>query len=139
MQKIGSLFIAAFFLFSCAHAQTADTAITHLLGRYTFPEGSVVSAVVVTLDSGKLTMSSEAGVSDLVKLGDDQYNIVSFDGTARFTRDSSSHKIIGVIIDARGYHLEGVKAAENTASMSQPLAALHKPFLRLQPNGDVYW
>lgn len=139
MQKIGSLFIVAFFLFTGAQAQTADSSLTQFTGRYAFPEGSVVSAVVVTIDSGKLIMSSEAGVSDLVKLGDDQYSIVSFEGTAKFTRDSSSHKISGVVIDARGYHLEGLKSAESSSATGQPMAMVRKRFLHLQTDGSVYW
>jgi hypothetical protein len=139
MQKILGIFLATFLIYSGACAQTADTSFTQLTGRYTFPEGSVVSAVVVTVDSGKLIMTSEAGVSDLVKQGEDQYSIISFEGTAKFTRDSSTHKINGVVIDARGYHLEGVKASDSNTAAGQPVAMVRKRFLHVLTDGSVHW
>lgn len=93
-----------------ANAQTspADSALKQFVGKYVFPDGSVISSVSIALENGALTMSSAAGVSALVKKEEDLWEITAFNGTAKFKRDDSK-KIIGVTIDARGYLLEGLK------------------------------
>lgn len=97
--------------FTLSQAQTvpaSDTLLQQYLGKYSFPDGSVVAEVTVTLDSGILTMTSTAGVSPLEKQSDDLFTIIQFQGTAKFNRDST-RKVIGVSIDAMGYQLEGKK------------------------------
>ncbi len=112
MKKI--LFLSAFiFSILVVNAQkdsTAkqDTTLKEYTGRYTFPSGSVVTEVTIMLDGNALTMTSSAGSSDLTKLGVDSFNVVAFQGIAAFKRDSNN-KLIGVIVDAMGYHLEGTK------------------------------
>ncbi|MDE3254118.1 MAG: hypothetical protein KGO92_15055, partial [Bacteroidota bacterium] len=100
--------LSFFTLLRAQNAPAADTLLQQYLGKYSFPEGSVVSEVTVTLDSGVLTMASTAGVSPLEKQSDDLFTIVQFQGTAKFNRDST-RKVIGVSIDAMGYQLEGKK------------------------------
>ncbi len=107
-------------------AQTAspsapDTTVMELIGKYTFPDGSVVEQVEVILDSTGLNMVSEAGTSVLQKLGVDSFALVSFQGTAVFKRDDNK-KIKMVVIDAMGYHLEGKK--NDTAAATKPVAIL---------------
>ncbi|MBY0347495.1 MAG: hypothetical protein GTN67_12710 [Hydrotalea flava] len=105
-----------------------DTTVTELIGRYTFPDGSVVEQVEVTFDSTGLNMVSDAGTSVLQKLGVDSFALVSFQGTAVFKRDENK-KVKTVIIDAVGYHLEGKK--EDTAAATRPVALLpdmHKQY-----------
>ncbi len=106
------------FLFFCAsicfvaftQAQTpTDSTLQEYVGKYKFPDGSVVAEVTVALENGALTMSSSAGVSPLEKQGEDLYTITQFQGTAKFNRDANK-KIIGVSINAMGYVLEGTKA-----------------------------
>ncbi|RTL50494.1 MAG: hypothetical protein EKK39_09390 [Sphingobacteriales bacterium] len=107
---------------------TKDTTVTELIGKYTFPDGSVVEQVEVTFDSTGLNMVSDAGTSVLQKLGVDSFALVSFQGTAVFKRDENK-KVKTVIIDAVGYHLEGKK--EDTAAATRPVAllpALHKQY-----------
>lgn len=103
--------LSFFALLQAQNAPVADTLIQQYLGKYSFPEGSVVTEVTVTLDSGILTMTSTAGVSPLEKQSDDLYNIIQFQGTAKFNRDST-RKVIGVSIDAMGYQLEGKKVPD---------------------------
>ena len=98
-----------FLCFAMVSFAQADTTGKDLVGRYIFPDGSVVADVTVNFDNGALTMISSAGTSDLVKQKVDLYTIVSFQGNAAFRRDSASKKVLGVVIDAMGYHLEGVK------------------------------
>ena len=85
-----------------------DALLQQYIGKYKFPEGSVVTEINVTIEGGVLTSNSSAGASVLEKLGVDTFSVVSFQGTAVFKRDAGK-KIIGVVVDAMGYHLEGTK------------------------------
>ncbi len=119
-QKLLLLVIGLSF-FSFLQAQetpVTDTLLQQYIGKYSFPDGSVVSEVSVTLDSGKLTMSSTAGISLLEKQSYDLYSIVQFQGTAKFNRDTT-RKVIGVSIDAMGYQLEGTKVPEATTLVNR--------------------
>lgn len=87
---------------------TNDSTLQEYIGKYTFPEGSVVTEVTVEMEDTVLTMISSAGTSVLEKQTEDLYTIVQFQGTAKFNRDANK-KIIGVSIVAMGYELEGTK------------------------------
>jgi hypothetical protein len=114
MKKMFFLFCVSICLVSVSYGQqTTDSTLSQYVGKYKFPDGSVVAEVVVKLENGALTMESSAGVSPLEKQGDDLYTIIQFQGTAKFTRDTNK-KIVGVSINAMGYVLEGTKA-ETTA------------------------
>lgn len=110
--KKGFLFLCLVFgSFVFAHAQDAppkDSTLQQFVGKYKFPDGSVVAEVIVALENGALTMSSSAGTSALEKQEEDIYTIVQFQGSAKFVRDSNK-KVIGVNINAMGYQLEGTK------------------------------
>lgn len=107
---------------SIVHAQESakDSTLEQFVGKYTFPDGSVVAEVNVALENGALTMSSSAGVSLLEKQGEDLYTITQFQGTAKFKRDTNK-KIIGVSINAMGYELEGTKANASTNAFAYRL------------------
>lgn len=96
-----------------------STVVKQFIGKYTFPEGSVISEVEVVEEKGKLSMSSSAGTSALEKQGEDTYTIVQFQGTAKFLRNAEK-KVMGVSIVAMGYILDGVKAAISTTTYSLP-------------------
>jgi len=95
---------------ACVGLQAQDSSSHQYLGKYKFPEGSVVPEVEVFIDNGALMMSSSAGVSVLATLGVDSFNIVSFNGYATFKRNETK-KIVAVHIDASGYVLDGIKDA----------------------------
>jgi hypothetical protein len=95
-----------------ANAQDS-TAKKDYVGKYKFPEGSVVADVDVVIDNGVLMMNSSAGTSTLELIKGDTFSITSFNGTAAFKRNDAK-KVIGVHIDAGGYVLDGVK--DSTAS-----------------------
>ena len=113
MKKLFFFLMLSLASCSFAQAQTPADSLKQYTGTYRFPDGSVISEVVVTLDGGTLNMASSAGTSELQKLGVDSFSVVNFQGTARFNRNADN-KIIGVTVDARGYLLEG-KKAETTA------------------------
>ena len=109
MRKLFFTFLVTLASISFAHAQTPADSLKQYTGTYQFAEGSVIPEVVVTLDGSTLNMGSSAGTSELRKLGVDSFSIVNFDGTAKFKRNADK-KVIGVIVDAKGYLLEGLRS-----------------------------
>lgn len=92
-----------------AHAQDKDSTLQDIVGKYKFPEGSVVAEVTVSMEGSGLVMGSSIGTSTLVKIGEDLFSITAYDGSAQFKRDTNK-KVIGVSINAGGYALEGTKS-----------------------------
>lgn len=90
-------------------AQTKDSTLNDFVGKYKFPEGSIVTEVTVSMEGDGLVMGSSVGNSALVKTGEDQFSITAFEGTAQFKRDANK-KVTGVSINAGGYALEGTKS-----------------------------
>jgi len=92
-----------------ANAQDKDTTLQDFVGKYKFPEGSIVAEVSVSMEGEGLVMGSSIGTSTLVKIGEDLFSITAYDGSAQFKRDTNK-KVIGVSINAGGYALEGTKS-----------------------------
>lgn len=110
-----SLMMGCVVLAQAQQAPAKDTAVLkQYVGKYIFPEGSVVADVMVAIEDGGLTMTSSAGASVLEKQGEDLYAIVQFQGTAKFNRNDAK-KIIGVSINAMGYQLEGSRVEDAKA------------------------
>lgn len=110
MKKIVLSVIASLFIIA-VNAQTEPApkpAPEDYVGKYVFPEGSVVPDVDVTLSGSALTMTSAAGASALVELGVDSFQIVEFSGFAVFKRGEDK-KVNAVHIEAGGYVLDGQK------------------------------
>ncbi|MBR2648292.1 MAG: hypothetical protein IKD55_05600 [Sediminibacterium sp.] len=107
MKKILFFICLSMGLAFAASAQI-DTTLKQYVGKYKFPEGSVVSDVTVTFDNGALTMSSAVGSSSLEKQSEDVFVITQFQGIATFKRNDAK-KIIGININAGGYVLDGTK------------------------------
>lgn len=108
MKKI-ILTLLATFLIIVVNAQTSPKPpLTDFVGKYAFPDGSVVPEVDVTLSDNVLTMSSVAGTSVLTELGVDSFQIVEFSGIAIFKRGDDK-KVNAVHIEAGGYVLDGQK------------------------------
>jgi hypothetical protein len=127
-------FCLGIIAFVFVHAQS-DSTLKDYVGKYSFPSGSVVSEVSVSLDStnGVLTMYASAGNSVLEKTTDkDTYSIIAFQGTAVFKRNDNK-KVIGIVIDAMSYHLEGTKSESYVAAILQRAFLIKdiagKPFL----------
>ncbi len=99
---------------SVVAAQTPqpDTAVLkQYVGKYKFPEGSVVNEIVVNIDITGLNMVASVGTSPLQKKEGDEFAIIEFQGIASFKRNADK-KVIGVSISAMGYNLEGTKEDE---------------------------
>jgi len=111
MKKNISL-ICVLGLFLVSNAQ--DTTLNEYLGTYTFPDGSVVPTVEITLENGGLMASSSAGSSALEKVSRDTFNLVAFSGTVYFLRDGG-HKIDSIKIQTEDVLLEGKKQSNGSA------------------------
>jgi len=128
MQKI-VLFIFGCFVYVSSFCQT-DSTLKEFSGKYSFPAGSVLSEVTIVYENGSLTVSTVMGSSPLERKEGDNFVITQYNGTATFTRDANK-KVIGITIDAMGYHLEGTK--ENGI-----VSIAFKKHYRLQKN-KYYW
>jgi len=100
--------------------------LSDFVGRYVFPEGSVVPDVTVALSGEALTMTSAAGSSNLIESGRDTFTIVEFSGVAVFKRGDDK-KVNGVHIEAQGYVLDGQKQSGDAWSFTY----------YLRPNGEL--
>lgn len=89
--------------------------LSDFVGRYVFPDGSVVPDVTVALAGEALTMTSAAGSSSLNELGKDSFAIVEFSGVAVFKRGDDK-KVNAVHIEAQGYVLDGQKQSSGAWS-----------------------
>jgi len=110
MKKIILSVIASLFIIA-VNAQSDPAPkppLEDFVGKYVFPEGSVVPEVDVALSGSALSMTSVAGSSALVELGVDSFQIVEFSGFAVFKRGEDK-KVNAVHIEAGGYVLDGQK------------------------------
>ena len=124
MKKIFILFFLS-VVFISVNAQ--DSTLQQYVGKYVFPDGSVVPDVEVILSGDALTMGSVQGNSTLVKLGVDSFEIVEFSGTAVF-KHGDDNKVKTVHIEAMGYVLDGEKKSDGTWSFTRyyrPSRELH--------------
>lgn len=109
MKKITlSIFASLFIIAINAQEPSPKPPLEDFVGRYVFPDGSVVPDVTVALSGEALTMTSTAGTSALTELGRDSFSIVEFNGTAVFKRGDNK-KVNAVHIEAAGYVLDGQK------------------------------
>jgi len=108
MRKFSLFVLTSIFIIS-ANAQTdPKPPLSDFVGRYVFPEGSVVPEVTVALAGEALNMTSAAGSSVLTESGRDSFTIVEFSGLAVFKRGEDK-KVNAVHIEAQGYVLDGQK------------------------------
>lgn len=103
-----SVFSSLLVLVINAQTENPKPPLEDFVGKYVFPDGSVVPDVDVTISGSGLSMASSAGTSSLVELGIDSFQIVEFSGTAVFKRGEDK-KVNAVHIEAAGYVLDGQK------------------------------
>jgi len=123
------LFIVTTIFIINANAQSDPAPkppLSDFVGRYVFPEGSVVPDVTVALSGEALTMTSAAGASNLIESGRDTFTIVEFSGMAVFKRGEDK-KVNAVHMEAQGYVLDGQKQSSGAWSFTY----------YLRPNRDL--
>ena len=119
MRKFILSILTSIFIFG-ANAQSDPAPkppLSDFVGRYVFPEGSVVPDVTVALNGEALSMTSAAGSSALTELGRDSFTIVEFSGVAYFKRGEDK-KVNAVHIEAQGYVLDGQKQSNGAWSFT---------------------
>jgi len=119
MRKFILFILTSIFIFG-ANAQSDPAPkppLSDFVGRYVFPEGSVVPDVTVALNGEALSMTSAAGSSALTELGRDSFTIVEFSGVAYFKRGEDK-KVNAVHIEAQGYVLDGQKQSNGAWSFT---------------------
>lgn len=88
------------------NAQTDS--LQQYIGKYKFPDGSPVTEITLTVESGVLMGSSAMGSTEFKPTSDtDVFEIVAFGGTATFKRTEG--KVTGVQILVGDVNIEGTK------------------------------
>ncbi len=101
-----SLFTIAFIT---TKAQS-DSTLQQYTGKYKFADGPFTE-MTLSLDNGVLTAVSSIGSSEFKATSTvDVFEIVAYQGTATFKRKDGV--VIGVLIQAQGLTMEGVKSNE---------------------------
>lgn len=115
MKKL--LFLAlTVFVFNSINARNAPAdSLQEYTGKYKFPEGTPFSEVIITLQNGTLTATSETGSSDLKRREGDTFDIVAYNGTAIFKRNEAK-KINKVQLQVHDLDVEGDKTEEGALS-----------------------
>lgn len=103
MKKIIALLIICIFSGVALYAQ--DSLKTYV-GKYKFPEGSVVAEIEVIIENGALVFKSSMGNTAVERNNGDEFSIPAYSGTATFTRNDAK-KITGLHIEAGGTVLDG--------------------------------
>ncbi len=103
MKKIFLLLAICIFSGVVLYAQDS---LKVYVGKYKFPEGSVVPEIEVFLENGALQFKSNMGNTPIERTGGDEFSIPAYSGTAIFTRNEAK-KITGLHIEAQGTILEG--------------------------------
>ena len=101
-------FAFLFFAFTAIQAQTPQDTLQHYIGKYKFPEGSVVTEITVTIENGVLYANSALGSAELRKIETDVFEIVGYGGTATFKRNNDG-KVTSVQIIVGDINIEGTK------------------------------
>src|SRR6476659_10990216 len=101
MEKLFLLF-ALFFLLSFSGIAQNSSVYSDYYGKYKMPEGMDVSEVTIMWQNSSLNIGSDMGIAKMDKLGEDSFHMDYQDGAIKFVRDSSTHKINGMIIYLSG-------------------------------------
>jgi hypothetical protein len=106
--------LAALLMLFFSFAATAqDSTLKEYVGKYSFPDGSPVTAAEVVLNGSELSVTSTAGASVLEKRGKDTFYLQAFDGLVYFQRNTTG-KVSGLKVDVQGNVFEGTKDAVAT-------------------------
>ncbi len=119
MKKI-MLIALAVLGFTAARAQTDS--LQEYTGKYKFPDGSVVTEVNISVESGVLSASSVMGSTELKKTDTkDVFDIVAYSGVATFKRNTEG-KLTGLRIQVQDIDMEGTKSEGGSGILSRSMA-----------------
>ena len=117
MRKLILFILTSIFIINANAQDAPKPPLSDFVGRYVFPEGSVVPDVTVALNGEALSITSAAGSSAMTELGRDSFTIVEFSGIAVFKRGEDK-KVNAIHIEAQGYVLDGQKQSSGAWSFT---------------------
>ena len=97
MKKIFLLLILCVALSTYCSAQDSAS-YAEYYGKYKMPDGMDISEVSIVWQDSSLNIDSDMGNAKMDKLGEDSFHMDYQDGSIKFKRDSSTHKVNGIII-----------------------------------------
>lgn len=106
-----------------AFAQTKDTALASYVGKYSFPEGSFVTAAEITLSGNVLSVSSSQGGSALERTGVDSFTMKEWEGSRMVFFRNKDGKVARIKVEVDDILLEGTKDGVPIAWMRRSLFA----------------
>ena len=103
------LFITTFLLGGLVSSFAQKAPLTDYVGKFNFPEGSVVPWVVVKITQDSVLVSeSPQGNATLIHIEGDMFSVVEHNGVAEFRRNGDG-KVNGVKVTVGDMVLEGTK------------------------------
>ena len=111
MKKIFFLLLLCFGISTYCTAQDSAS-YTDYYGTYKMPDGMDVSEVKIIWQDSSLNIGSDMGNAKMDKLGEDSFHMDYQDGSLKFIRDSSTHKVKGLIIYVQGMAIDAPKEEE---------------------------
>jgi hypothetical protein len=104
------VFFILFFALSATAVFSQTDSLDHYTGKYSFPDGSPVTEISISVDNGTLMASSAMGNSEFKRTDTkDVFEIVAFGGTATFRR-AEDNKVNGLVIQVQDITMEGKKS-----------------------------
>jgi hypothetical protein len=100
--------LLSFIVFAAVSLKANTDPLKPYVGKYKFPEGSVLTEICVQIENKELVINSTLGTTHIVKTHDDHFTIPTYNGVAVFVKNSAN-KITGIKIEAMGYTLEGTR------------------------------
>lgn len=114
MKKV--IFLSAFLLaVGAVFAQSKDTTLANYVGKYSFPEGSFVTAAEISMQENVLSVSSSQGGSVLEKQGVDTFTLKEFEGSRMVFFRNKEGKVARIKVEINDILLEGAKEGVPTA------------------------
>lgn len=86
-----------------------SSAYADYYGKYKMPDGMDVPEVTIMWQDSSLNIGSDMGNAKMDKLGEDSFHMDYQDGTIKFVRDSSTHKVNGLIIYIQGMEINAAR------------------------------
>ncbi len=124
MKKV-FLLLSVFITF-CLYLNAQDS-LQQFVGKYKFPQGSVVLEVDVVVTNSILQVNSILGNASLEKTGTDQFSMPSYNGTVIFIRNEAK-KITGINIEVMNISLEGTREEKENNLINLPLPIYKSTF-----------
>jgi hypothetical protein len=106
--------LASFMMGLMVTVNAQSNALKDYVGKYTFPEGSPVGEVTITVEDTVLNINGAQGSTPLEHKKLDTFYLAAYDAAIIFKRDANN-AVISISIMVQGMELIGKKSAEALA------------------------